>query len=138
MARKIQRILLVEPDGVLAEVTAFRLELLGYAVEIVSNGDDARRYAAEQQPNLIITNLMLGESLATSLIETLGSQAETSDIPVMVMSIDADLDRVTQMHQAGAADFLVVPFQPEVLQEKVARLMSRPQPSTTDRARSTV
>ena len=36
MSRNIKRVLLVEPEGVLAEVTAFRLELLGYSVETVS------------------------------------------------------------------------------------------------------
>jgi DNA-binding response OmpR family regulator len=35
------------------------------------------------------------------------------------------LDRVTAAHKAGAADFLLVPFHPEVLEAKVANLAAR-------------
>jgi DNA-binding response OmpR family regulator len=125
VGRRIQRILLVEPDDVLAEVTAFRLELLGYSVEVIAGADEAIRLAAEMQPDLVITDLHLGDSNALAMIETLASQEATSAIPVMVLSVHADLDKVTAAHQSGAADFLVVPYQPDVLQEKVARLAAR-------------
>jgi DNA-binding response OmpR family regulator len=126
MRRGIQRILLVEPEGVLAEVTAFRLELLGYQVETVSTEEEALRCAALTKPDLVITDMILGKAPATAMIEALMSQEATNTIPVMVLSTDADLDRVTMAHKAGASDFLVVPYHPEVLQEKVANLMSRP------------
>jgi DNA-binding response OmpR family regulator len=125
MRRNIQRIVLVEPDGVLAEVTAFRLELLGYQVQTVTTPDDALRCCADDPPHLIITDLMLDGTPATGLIETLASQEATSGIPVMVLSLDADLDRVAAAHKAGASAFLVVPYQPDVLQEKVASLLDR-------------
>ena len=126
MAHNVKRILLVEPEGVLAEVTAFRLELLGYSVELVSTPAEALKKIQMHDPDVIITDLVLNETDATGFIETLSSSEETSDIPIMVLSIDADLDRVTAAHKAGAADFLLVPFQPEVLEAKVAKLATRP------------
>src|SRR5262245_18418327 len=93
MGRTVKRIVLVEPEGVLAEVTAFRLELLGYGVEIISNADEAVDAARSMKPDLIITDLVLGSSNAIKLLEALTSQQETNEIPVMVLSMDADLDR---------------------------------------------
>ncbi len=126
MGRNIKRILLVEPEGVLAEVTAFRLELLGYSVETVGTPAEALKKIQLLDPDVIITDLVLKDADATGFIETLSSNEETSDIPVMVLSIDADLDRVAAVHKAGAADFLLVPFHPEVLEVKVANLAARP------------
>ena len=136
MVRPVQRILLVEPEGVLAEVTAFRLELLGYGVEIVTNAEEALKCAARVRPNLIITDLILGNANAIGLIESLASQQETNTIPVMVLSVDADLDRVTAAYKAGATDFLVVPYQPDVLQEKVVKLLLRPQRAPDEKAKA--
>ncbi|MGE0761375.1 MAG: PleD family two-component system response regulator [Pirellulaceae bacterium] len=125
MRRNVRRILLVEADGVLAEVTAFRLELLGYQVEVTTTQEQALHAARNLTPDLIIADMMLEEDSALPLLESLASQPETNGIPVMVLSLDADLDRVTEAHKAGAADFLVVPYQPDVLQRKVAALLSR-------------
>lgn len=135
MARIVKSILLVEPEGVLAEVTAFRLELLGYRVEIVSSAEEALKWISTMTPDLVITDLVLGGADATGLIECLSSREETNDIPVMVLSMDADLDRVTTAYKVGAADFLVVPYQPEVLQEKVVKLLARPRRQTDEKNR---
>ena len=125
MSRIVKRILLVEPEAVLAEVTAFRLELLGYQVETVETPVEALKKIKSQEPDVIITDLVLKDTDATGFIETLASNEQTSDIPIMVLSIDADLDRVSAVHKAGASEFLLVPFHPETLAAKVASLASR-------------
>jgi DNA-binding response OmpR family regulator len=114
-------ILLVEPERVLAEITAFRLELLGYHVHTVTNAAEALGYAQDKRPDLIITDLQLESSDALPLIEQLGSGDATSHIPIIVLSVDADLERVHMVYTAGAQDFLVVPYHPGALEEKVAR-----------------
>jgi CheY-like chemotaxis protein len=133
MSHNVKRILLVEPEGVLAEVTAFRLELLGYSVETVGTPAEALKKIQAHDPDVIITDLMLNDVNAAGFIETLSSSEETSEIPIMVLSIDADLDRVTAAHKAGAADFLLVPYHPEVLETKVANLAARPRRAREDR-----
>lgn len=125
MNSSVTRILLVEPEAVLAEVTAFRLELLGYIVRSVNSAEKALEQLEEDIPDLMITNLELPEIDGIALIERVSSVEKTSSLPIMVLSLDADLDHVQAVHQAGGCDFLVVPFQPEVLAEKVARQLER-------------
>ena len=119
---QLTRILLVEPEDVLAEVTAFRLELLGYIVRRVASGEEALEELESHRPDVILTNLDLPSMDGVTLIEKIASDQETNNIPVMVLSVEADLDRVQAVHRAGGRDFLVVPFEPEHLEEKVARL----------------
>ena len=138
MARLVKTILLVEPEGILAEITAFRLELLGYKVEVVTSADEAMKCVTTLKPDLIVTDLVLNGTNALGLIESLTSREDTKDIPIMVLSLDADLDRVTTVHKIGASDFLVVPFQPEVLQEKVAKLLARPRGKAEEKIKMTL
>jgi len=126
MTDGFKRILLVESESVLAEITSFRLELLGYSVITVSSAEDALTQIAKSEPDLVITNLVLPGLDGTGLIERLSSEEETSNLPVMVLSTDGDLDRVQTVFHVGACDFLVVPFHMEALAEKVALHLSTP------------
>ena len=125
MSDDMKRILLVEPEPVLAEVTAFRLELHGYAVETVDSAEAALRMTTETQFDMILMDLVLPGMDGPGLLERLSSDEATSNIPVMVLSIDADLDQVQKVVAMGAIDFLVVPFDPEALEEKVTRHLTR-------------
>ena len=126
MSGDVKQILLVEPESVLAEITSFRLELLGYAVTTVSSAEDALKQIAKSDPDLVITDLELPGLKGVGLIERLSSDEETIDLPVMVLSTDADLDRVQAVFKVGASDFLVVPFHMESLEEKVAAQLAAP------------
>ena len=122
----MKRILLIEPEPVLAEVTAFRLELHGYAVETVESAEAALRITTEQQFDMILMDLVLPGMDGHGLLEKLSSDESTSNIPVIVLSVDADLDQVQKVVAAGAVDFLVVPFDPEALEEKVTKHAFKP------------
>ena len=119
-----KRILLVEAEAVLADVTAFRLELQGYDVSVVATAEEAIRQLGVARPDLILTDLVLPGMDGLALVEQLMIDPQTSEIPVIVLSIDADLDRVQTVYGLGARDFVVVPYHPEVLEEKVAKHLS--------------
>ena len=122
-----KRILLVEAETVLADVTAFRLELHGYDVSVVATAEEAIRQLGVARPDLILTDLVLPGMDGLALVEQLMIDPQTSEIPVIVLSIDADLDRVHTVYGLGARDFVVVPYHPEVLEEKVAKHLTAAQ-----------
>jgi len=121
----MKRILLVEAESVLAEVTSFRLDLHGYSVEIVESAEDALRITKEESFDIILMDLTLPGMGGHGLLDQLASNELTSGIPIMVLSTDADLDQVQKVVEKGAVDFLVVPFDPEALMDKVAKLALR-------------
>ena len=119
-----REVLLVEPEPVVSEVTAFRLELLGYSVTCVDSAEAALAKIGDSLPDLVITDLALPGLDGLGFIERLMTAKETSELRILVLSIDADLSRVQAAHNAGAKDFIVVPFHPEVLEEKVGKILN--------------
>lgn len=124
-------ILLVEEDKTMAEVTRYRLGLLGYEVTAVESTKDAFEHlsatvsdpASDEVVDVIVTNLSLSGMSGFDFIEQLASDESTTDIPVMVLSADAELDTVQKAFRAGAIEYLVTPYNPLVLETKIEKLI---------------
>lgn len=117
----MKSLLVIEQEPVLAEVTAFRLELLGYSVQIAHTCDQAINLLSSSTPDLVMLDLDMPDGLV--LLERMASQSETSALPKLALSLRDELDLVQKAFAAGATDYLVVPYDPMVMQEKVARLL---------------
>lgn len=120
----------IEDDEVLAEVTSFRLELLGYDVEMFFHGEKVMKIVEKRReseggpaPNLIILDVAVGDTDGFELIHRLKADPLTAESPIMVFSSDGDLNSVQRCYSAGAHEFLVTPFDPAVLEAKIERLI---------------
>jgi len=118
-------LLLAEEDNLLAEIIAFRLELLGYKVARVKSGQELLERMADDLPDLMIVDLFLPDMDGFDLINQLSSESRTDRVPILVFSTDSELESVERAHAAGADDFLVVPFDPTVMEYKVEQLLER-------------
>lgn len=123
-ATRQSHLLIVEEETTLAEVTAFRLELLGFSVQVARNAEEAIPLLKQKKPDLMIVDLKLPGAGGIAFIERLASEIETAAIPVIALSFDAELEQVQRAFSAGAADFLVAPYNPAVLEEKVEHLLA--------------
>ena len=122
MSDETKRILLIEEDATLLEITAFRLELLGYQVITQQSAEDALAWLNSELPDLILLDQFLPDMDGVDLLNRLSNDMRMSEVPVMLLSAKADLDDVQKAFNAGADDFLVTPYDPVVLEEKVDRL----------------
>jgi DNA-binding response OmpR family regulator len=122
MSDRRPQILLIEGDQTLLEITAFRLELLGYEVIAQETAEKALDWLRQQLPSLIIVDHVLPGIDGIELINRLSNDTRTSDVPVMLLSTNGDLDDVQKAYNAGADDYLVIPYDPIVLESKVERL----------------
>ncbi len=118
-------ILLVEDDATLAEITAFRLELLGYEVATAGSQDEAQDRLSTALPDVIILDLALCGNEGVELLNRLSNDPRTSEVPVMVFSSSADLHDVQRAYAAGADDYLVTPYDPANLEQKIEKLRTR-------------
>ena len=124
MKPDVPQLLLVEEDELLADITAFRLELLGYTVICVRSAEQAQtRLQQDPLPAIILLDAALPDINGFELLGRLSSGDRTHAIPVMMLTVDADLNAVQKAYRAGAKDYLVLPYDPAVLEQKIERLM---------------
>jgi DNA-binding response OmpR family regulator len=124
MIHHISQILLVEEDRLLSEITSFRLELLGYDVVKVQTAEQAIDWLQHDLPTLMIVDQTLPKMSGIELLNRLSNDVRTSEISVILLSTNAELEEVQRAYNAGADEYLVIPYDPTVLEAKVERLAS--------------
>ena len=122
MSGQAPQILLIEGDSTLLEITAFRLELLGYQVTTFEAAERAIEWLRDQLPTVVIVDQVLPGMDGIEFINRLSNDTRTSDVPIMFLSTNGDLGDVQKAYNAGADEYLVIPYDPIVLEAKVERL----------------
>jgi DNA-binding response OmpR family regulator len=120
IARK--QILLVEEEPTLADITAFRLELLGYQVETKETADAALSWLQSNAPDLIAVGY-LADMEPVEFLNRISDDQRTNATPVLYLSPNSDLDEVQRAYNAGADEYLLTPYDPLVLESKVESLL---------------
>lgn len=117
------RVLIIEDDADINEVTASFLRKQGYECTQAFSGSEARllfeqRIAGEGSPfDLVITDLMLPGMTGQEIVNMIRSRTA---IPIIVVSaLDAPANKL-ELFQLGVDDYLVKPFD---LDELLARIM---------------
>lgn len=127
-----QRILVVEDDPVLATVIAECLRDLGYAVDILADGNRVAEQVRRQPPLAVLLDLGLPGRDGFSICRELRT---FSTVPLIMVT--ARSDSVDRMHglDIGADDYLCKPFEPGELAARLRALLRRTQqwqPRTDD------
>lgn len=102
-----KKILLVEDDDSLANVYLARLEVEGFTVRRVPNGEDALAAAVEFKPDLVLLDVMMPKVSGFDVLDILRNTPETANLKiVMLTALSQDNDK-TRAGQLGADDYLV-------------------------------
>lgn len=123
MASKKKHILLIEEDPTLADITSFRLELLGHRVDTLHSGEEALDRLTDELPDAVVVGHFLPGMDGIDFLNRISNDVRTSEIPTMLLSPNSELDDVQRAFNAGADEYLVTPFDPQTLEKKVQRLV---------------
>ncbi|GAA6621780.1 PAS domain S-box protein [Scytonema sp. NUACC26] len=107
---KTKRILLVEHEEHTAILLQDYLQTIGYQVERVSHGNGFLELVRNQQPDLILLDVELGDITGWDLLIQVRQQPDLQDLPVVMMTpliVVCDRERVKQV---GASDCLSKPI----------------------------
>src|SRR5262245_19663476 len=94
----MRRILFVDDDFAVAEVTRMVLEHEGYTVLIASNGEDALHVVEAERPDLVITDYMMPIMNGVEMVRRMRRQAGLAAIPVIMVTANhsSDIDGAAQ------------------------------------------
>jgi len=102
-----KRILLVEDDQALAKVYVSRLELEGFEVKHVSNGEVALSTALEFKPDLIVLDAMMPQISGFDVLDILRNTKETMNVRVIMLTALSQAKDKEMAEKLGADDYLV-------------------------------
>ncbi len=102
-----KKILLVEDDTVLAGVYKSRLELEGFTVEHVANGELALSNAIEFKPDLILLDAMMPKINGFDVLDILRNTPETMNVRVIMLTALSQPKDKARAEELGADDYLV-------------------------------
>ena len=122
-----QKILVVDDEVDVTELLEFNLKAAGYDVISAEDGPTALRKARDQQPDLIVLDVMLPEMQGTDVCKELRRDPVTASIPIIMLTAKAsEIDRVLGL-ELGADDYVTKPFSPRELVLRVRGLLRRGQ-----------
>jgi CheY-like chemotaxis protein len=107
----MKKVLLIEDDTILRESTAELLELSDYLVFTAPNGKKGVQLALEQQPNVIVCDIMMPEMDGYAVLEALSQNEVTRAIPFIFLSAKTERRDVRKGMELGADDYITKPFE---------------------------
>ncbi|MGH7196260.1 MAG: response regulator transcription factor [Candidatus Saccharimonadales bacterium] len=102
-----KKILLVEDDKALANVYISRLQLEGFDVQHVINGEDALSTALEYKPDLIVLDAMMPKISGFDVLDILRNTPETMNVRVIMLTALSQAKDKETAEKLGADDYLV-------------------------------
>ncbi|WP_416463140.1 response regulator [Sphingomonas sp. VDB2] len=119
------RLLLVEDDERLARGMVASLEAAGFAVDILTSGEDALRLVGQEPYCAIVLDLGLPDMDGLDVLSRLRARGATT--PVLILTArDMVDDRINGLDR-GADDYMAKPFDPRELESRIRALVRRSQ-----------
>jgi DNA-binding response OmpR family regulator len=116
------RVLVVDDDLTVRDVVRRYLELGGHQVTLADNGEDALRWIAEHEPDVVVLDLMLP---GIDGLEVCRRLRQRSTVPVvMLTALGEEENRIAGL-QLGADDYVTKPFSPRELALRVTSVLRR-------------
>ena len=102
-----KKILLVEDDVALAGVYQSRLQLEGFDVQLVTNGEQALSTVLEYRPDLILLDVMMPKISGFDVLDILRNTPETTNVRVIMLTALSQPKDKERAEQLGVDEYLV-------------------------------
>lgn len=102
-----KKILLVEDDEALAAVYRSRLELEGFEIQHVNNGENALQVAKDFRPDLILLDAMMPKISGFDVLDILRHTPDTANIHVVMLTALSQPKDKERAEALGVDDYLV-------------------------------
>lgn len=118
------RILIAEDERDIRDLITFTLNYAGYEVIATSNGEEACAKAEEIIPDLILLDVRMPRMNGYEACAKIKSTPPLKHIPVVFLSAKGQEAEVQTGLQAGAIEYILKPFAPDHLIERVKAILA--------------
>jgi len=124
------KILVVDDQRDLLKLLNMALSQEGYIVRTAASGTEALSVIAAEKPDLILLDIILGDISGIKITTKLKHEAETSHIPIILLTAkDSETDIIVGL-SVGADDYITKPFSTKVLLARMDAVLRRTYPES--------
>jgi diguanylate cyclase (GGDEF)-like protein len=119
-SKKVQKKVLIVDD--MTENVDFMKKLVsswGYETLTANSGNEALRLAQEENPDLILLDIMMPDLTGYEVCRGLKMRYETSDIPIIFLTVKGEIFDRAENFTTGAHDYVTRPFHHEELKARI-------------------
>ena len=119
------RILIAEDEPDIRELVAFVLRFAGHEVTATPNGEEALNQAGIIIPDLILMDVRMPKMAGYDACRAMKADPKLKDIPVVFLSAKGQDSEIETGLEAGAEEYLLKPFAPDQLTERVKAILAK-------------
>ncbi|MDH4226129.1 MAG: response regulator [Deltaproteobacteria bacterium] len=119
-------ILVIDDDTRHDKMMSFLLISKGFDVQYAVSGEEAIEKLKSKEiktPSLILLDMMMPQMDGFATFAVLKEIPETKGVPVIMLTAVSDSQRVQKALDMGAKDYIVKPFSPSDLMERINRVL---------------
>lgn len=125
-------ILIVDDEPDLLDLLEMNLDKEGYSIRKAVSGAEALASIRSGRPDLVLLDVMLPDTSGIKLLSRLKNDAETGDIPIILLTAkDSETDMVVGL-RVGADDYITKPFSIDVLLARIEAILRRSSAGSDD------
>ena len=118
-------IVIADDDPAVRSVVKKRLGMAQFVVAAAEDSGKALAMIQAKDPVAVILDVQMPGGGGLSVLSQLKADPKTRDVPVMMLTGERNAETVLQAMDAGADDYMVKPFLPDALLERVSRLINK-------------
>lgn len=115
----MNKILIVDDEPNIVMALEYALKKRGFEVFIALNGKEAVEICKEQNPCLMVLDIMMPDMDGFEVLEKVNENESHKDIKTLFLSAKNKPEDIEKGKQAGAVDYITKPFSTKKLIEKI-------------------
>lgn len=119
-------LLVVDDDPFIARLLQIELTAAGFEVRTAGNGAAALELALERCPDLVVADVMMSTVDGFELTRRLRNDERTAATKVILLTARGLSEGKLEGFAVGADEYLVKPFDPPALLERIREVLARP------------
>ncbi len=119
------RILIAEDERDIRDLITFTLRFAGYEVIPTANGEEALQKAKVELPDLIMMDVRMPKMTGYEACKFMKEDERLKNTPVVFLSAKGQESEVQTGLEAGAVEYILKPFSPDQLTERVRILLQK-------------
>ena len=117
--------LVVDDDPDIRDVVVYMLERVGFDVHLESEGEAGLKVAIDLRPDVVLLDWMMPRMSGVEVCRSIREEPDLSRIAIILLTAKAQESDVQLGFDAGADDYIVKPFKPRDLINRVQNVLER-------------